>query len=324
MTQFARFHISGIRLDAAPRAEVIERIASWCRPRDGRAHTVCFVNAFSIVSAARDPEFARAINGADLSVVDGVPVAWVGRRLAGGPCERFSGPDLMDLMLTAPEHSDLRHFVFGGSTDALHRLEFRYNRGGTLNPRRILGTWAPPHRDLTIAEEADFISRLESLQPDILWVCLGTAKQEKWMERMRPRLKVPVIAGVGAAVDFLSGMKPRAPRLMQRAGLEWLFRLATEPRRLWRRYLLGNVVFLWLAGSKLWRRRGTPGESASTVAPREPGRGALEPRRIEREVDCVAELGDLVRLADRAEEPKQPEVGQDRVGGEPGRDDHAG
>ena len=254
MTALSSFHVAGVRLDAATAGEVIARVASWCRQRDGRTRSVCLVNAFSIVSASRDAEFARAINTADLAVVDGVPVAWVGRRLTRGACERLSGPDLMHLLLFDPEYADLRHFVYGGNQEALTRLEFRYSRGGTQNPRRIVGTWSPPFRDLTPEEETALLARLESLKPDIIWVCLGTAKQEKWMEKMRPRLKVPVMAGVGAAVDFLSGMKPRAPLWMQRAGLEWLFRFACEPRRLWIRYLPGNVAFLWLAGAELWRR----------------------------------------------------------------------
>ncbi len=192
-------------------------------------------------------------------MADGAPVAWLGRVLARRHVERLSGPDLMHRMLTDPACSDLRHFVYGGSQDALDRLEFRYNRAGIPGPKRIIGTYSPPFREPTPDEEQEFADRLTRLQPHILWVCLGTSRQEKWMARMRDRLHVPLMAGVGAAVDFLSGSKARAPRWMQRLGLEWLFRFATEPHRLWRRYLVGNVVFLRFALIELWRRRGASG-----------------------------------------------------------------
>lgn len=262
MTAPSSFHLAGIRLDAATAADIIARVASFCRLRDGRTRSVCFVNAFSIVSAQEDPEFAKAINESDLSVIDGVPVAWVGRRLTREACERLSGPDLMHLMLSEPAYADLRHFVYGGSEETLRRLEFRYSRGGTQNPRRIVGAWSPPFRELTPQEETALMTTLSALKPDIMWVCLGTARQEKWMAAMKDKLGVPVLAGVGAAVDFLSGNKSRAPRWMQNIGLEWLYRLATEPRRLWRRYILGNISFIMLAAAEILKRRPPRGEHA--------------------------------------------------------------
>ena len=254
------FQIAGIRLDAATTSTIIERVAAYGRLHDGRTRTVCLVNAFSIVSARRDPEFARAINGSELSVVDGVPVAWVGRLLTRRACERLSGPDLMHVLLSEPAYADLRHFVYGGNEEALTRLAFRYSRGGTQHPRRIVGTWSPPFRDLTPGEEESLIARIRTLTPDIVWVCLGTARQEKWMAAMKDRLGVPVMAGVGAAVDFLSGSKSRAPIWMQNVGLEWLYRLATEPRRLWRRYILGNISFIMLVAAEMLKHRPTRGE----------------------------------------------------------------
>ncbi len=252
MTTPSSFSIGGVRLDVLSSSEVGPTLERWCASSD-RSNLVFFVNAYSIVSAGKDAPFAAALNEADLSVADGVPVAWVGSHMTGMRCERLSGPDLMHEMLTAERFSHLRHFVFGGTQAALDRLEFRYNRGGTIKPQRIVGTFSPPFRQMTIEEEGAFIRRIEQVRPHILWVCLGTARQEKWMASMRSRVPVPVMAGVGAAVDFLSGQKSRAPRWMQRAGLEWLFRLATEPRRLWRRYLVGNVLFLRLAGLEIWR-----------------------------------------------------------------------
>ncbi|HKY32141.1 MAG TPA: WecB/TagA/CpsF family glycosyltransferase [Candidatus Polarisedimenticolia bacterium] len=249
------FQIAGATLDALSAGLVFERLVLWRGSVIKRPRTICFVNAFSIVTAAKDPEFLKAINSSDLAVLDGAPLAWMGRLMTGMPCDRLSGPDFMHALLTRPEYSGLRHFVLGGSQAALDRLEFKYNRGGTASPRKVVGTWSPPFRELTPEEERGFVDRMAELRPDVLWVCLGTARQEKWMARMREILDVPVMAGVGAAVDFLSGNKPRAPRWMQSAGLEWLFRLVSEPRRLWRRYLVGNVRFLRLALMELWRHR---------------------------------------------------------------------
>jgi N-acetylglucosaminyldiphosphoundecaprenol N-acetyl-beta-D-mannosaminyltransferase len=246
------FSVAGVRLDALPVASVSRIIADWCGSPSGRPRTVCLVNAFSIASASRDEAFREAINTADMSVTDGAPVAWLGRWFTGSPCERLSGPDLMHAMLSDPRWQSIRHFVYGGDADSLVRIEARYNKAG-ISPR-IVGSWSPPYRDLSPAEEEAMVARLNGVDPDIIWVCLGTAKQEKWMARLRPRLQTRVLVGVGAAVDFLSGGKPRAPQWMQRAGLEWLFRLASEPRRLWRRYLIGNVVFMRLAGLELLKR----------------------------------------------------------------------
>jgi len=262
MTARPSFQIGGVRLDALAAHEVSERVAMWASAGSPPPRTVAFVNAFSIVAAGRDPGFLGALNDIDLSVVDGVPVAWVGGHMTGLTCERLSGPDLMHALLSEPEHAHLKHFIYGGTHEALERIEFRYNRGGTLKPQRIVGTHCPPFRDMTPEEEQAFERRIHALEPDILWVCLGTARQEKWMIAMRDRLRIPVMAGVGAAVDFLSGQKPRAPRWMQRAGLEWLFRLATEPRRLWRRYLIGNVLFLRLAFLEVWRHHQTRRQQA--------------------------------------------------------------
>ncbi len=247
------FSVAGVKLDAMAGSDTIRTVASWCAEPRASRRTVCFVNAYSLASASRDEAFRAAINESDLSVVDGAPVAWLGRWLTGQSCDRVSGPDLMHKLLSAPEHMNIRHFIYGGDAAALSRIESRYKAAG--GRPRIVGSWAPPWRELTAEEEQELVDRLNGLNPDIIWVCLGTAKQEKWMARMAPRLNARVLAGVGAAVDFLSGGKPRAPHWMQRAGLEWLFRLGSEPRRLWRRYLIGNVVFLRLAGQELLRGR---------------------------------------------------------------------
>jgi N-acetylglucosaminyldiphosphoundecaprenol N-acetyl-beta-D-mannosaminyltransferase len=135
-----------------------------------------------------------------------------------------------------------RHFFYGGGPGVAERLAKRLQErfGGLL----IAGTWSPPFGELTAADEEAMIDRITSSKPDIVWVGLSTPKQERWMARYVGRLPVPVLIGVGAAFDMHAGLKRQAPRWMQRSGLEWLFRLATEPRRLWRRYLLNNPRFI--------------------------------------------------------------------------------
>ncbi|MGH9870465.1 MAG: WecB/TagA/CpsF family glycosyltransferase [Candidatus Polarisedimenticolia bacterium] len=257
MKRHSSVSLGGVRLDGGSHEHIVSQILEWCASPSFTTRIVTLVNAYSLASALDDPEFHEALNRADISIPDGAPVAWISRWLSGQRFERFSGPDLMHTLLTLPDRDSIKHFVYGGSADALDRLELRYNHGMATVRRRIVGSYAAPFRELSIEEEQAFKARLEELKPDILWVCLGTARQEKWMARMSHKLNVPVMAGVGAAVDFLSGTKPRAPRWLQRAGLEWLFRLVTEPRRLWKRYLIGNVIFLRLAVSELWQHLST-------------------------------------------------------------------
>jgi N-acetylglucosaminyldiphosphoundecaprenol N-acetyl-beta-D-mannosaminyltransferase len=255
------FVIGGVRLDLVPNQEVPRLVARWCVSA-GLPHIVVFVNAYRIVTAGRDPHFLEALNSSDLSISDGSPVAWVASRLSGVRCDRLGSQDFMHTLLTDPACAHLTHFIYGGSQEALDRIAFRYNRGGMVQPRRIVGTCSPPARDLTSKEEEDLIQRLHTLRPDILWVCLETARQEKWMAAMRSRLPVRVMAGVESAVDLLSGQKPRTPRWMRAWGIEWSFRLMVEPRRLWKRDLIGNALFLRLVLRELWRHRQTRRQQA--------------------------------------------------------------
>ena len=142
-----------------------------------------------------------------------------------------------------PSRKGYRHFFYGGGPGLAERLAERL--GERFDGLQIVGTWSPPFRDLTAAEELAMIDRIASSKPDIVWVGLSTPKQERWMARYIGRLPAAVLIGVGAAFDMHAGVKKQAPPWMQRSGLEWLFRLATEPRRLWRRYLTNNPRFVW-------------------------------------------------------------------------------
>jgi N-acetylglucosaminyldiphosphoundecaprenol N-acetyl-beta-D-mannosaminyltransferase len=156
--------------------------------------------------------------------------------------ERTYGPDLMKEVCNRGRGMGLRHFFYGSTAQTLERLkQCLTNAYPGLN---VVGIYAPPFRDQAQRENPEVIDLINSSGADVLWIGLGSPKQDFWMSLHRPLLNAPVMVGSGAAFDFLSGVKPQAPQWMQQSGLEWLFRLCCEPRRLWRRYLVGNSLFI--------------------------------------------------------------------------------
>jgi N-acetylglucosaminyldiphosphoundecaprenol N-acetyl-beta-D-mannosaminyltransferase len=173
---------------------------------------------------------------------DGMPVVWLARFRGCQDIARTYGPDLMLEVCDHGQDLGLRHFFYGGTEDTLQELQQKLQG---LFPRILVaGSYAPPFRREVWQEGPEVIDRINSSAADIVWVGLGSPKQDLWMQAHRPVLNAPVIVGAGAAFDFCSGAKPQAPRWMQNSGLEWFFRLCCEPRRLWKRYLIGNSLFL--------------------------------------------------------------------------------
>jgi N-acetylglucosaminyldiphosphoundecaprenol N-acetyl-beta-D-mannosaminyltransferase len=194
-----------------------------------------------IVEAQRDPAFKEALNSTDLVVPDGMPLVWLGRR---GGCHlrrRVYGPDLMLAFCEQTAARGYRHFFYGGEPGVPERLAESLKR--RFPPMEVCGTFSPPFRPLDPEEDQEIATMICRAAPDVLWVGLGTPKQERWMCEHRDKLNVPAIVSVGAAFDLLSGRRNQAPGWMREHGLEWLFRLVQEPRRLWRRYLVGGVQF---------------------------------------------------------------------------------
>jgi N-acetylglucosaminyldiphosphoundecaprenol N-acetyl-beta-D-mannosaminyltransferase len=185
----------------------------------------------------------RILNGAWLNTPDGMPMVWVGRLRGFRSMSRVYGPDLMYLVCDFTQKKDYTHFLYGGAEGVAPELKRRLEE--KFPGLKIVGTYTPPFRPLEAAEEAELTRTINALQPDIVWVGLSTPKQEKFMARFRPRLDVTLMFGVGAAFDFHAGRVRQAPRWMQRSGLEWFFRLCSEPRRLWRRYLTNNPRFVF-------------------------------------------------------------------------------
>jgi len=196
-----------------------------------------------VMSAQEDPEARAAVLGATLAVPDGQPLVWALRALGHSGATRVYGPDLMLGFCARAARSGTPIYLYGGRTpQALELLERRLRE--RFAGLRIAGGYSPPFRALTAAERERVAAEIDSSGAAVVWVGTGQPKQEKWMHDMRPLLAAPLLVGVGAAFDFHAGLVPQAPRWMQHSGLEWVYRLAREPGRLWRRYARYNPRFL--------------------------------------------------------------------------------
>ena len=215
---------------------------------------VCHAAVNTLMNARRDPDARRALEGATMVLPDGMPIVWALRSLGEQIEDRVYGPDLMLLECERSLRSGARHFLYGGRD-----REATVALAAALRDRfpgiAIAGSWTPPFRDLTEAEETEVAELIDGCDADVVWVGTGSPRQERWMARMRPRLRAPVLVGVGAAFDFHAGLVGQAPGWMQRRGLEWLHRLRREPRRLGPRYLRDNPAFLALWAREWVRER---------------------------------------------------------------------
>lgn len=240
--------ILGSRIDALTFDTAIRRVLRWADRRESRY--VCLSNVNNVMTAHFDPEFRRLSNGSDLVLTDGMPLVW-GLKLLGIPgAERVNGPALMPRLCAAAARAGVPIGLYGGTPEVL--AELRTGLPARFPGLDIAYAYSPPFRPLTADEDREVVDAVNASGARILFVGIGCPKQERWMARHRGAIEA-VMLGVGAAFDFEAGRKPVAPHWMQRNGLEWLFRLATEPRRLWRRYLLFNPLFLALFAAQLVR-----------------------------------------------------------------------
>ena len=205
---------------------------------------VCLTNVHTTVESRHSPELRAAADGAFLSVPDGMPLVWILRRRGHARTEKVTGIEYTPLVASVGRRAQVRHFLYGGGPGVAERAARRLER---LVPGvQIVGTKSPPYVPLEGLSVEDLQEELERTKPHILWVGLGAPKQELWMAKNSKALAVPMMIGVGAGLDYLAEAKPAAPTLLRHVGLEWAFRLAAEPRRLWRRYLFTNASFVWL------------------------------------------------------------------------------
>jgi len=232
--------VLGVGVDAIDMASAVARILEGVRARV-RGY-VCVTGVHGIMEAQRDHELCAILNGSFMTTPDGMPTVWIGRA-QGLAISRVYGPDLMLEVCRAGVARGVRHFFYGGADGVAETLRQRLVE--RIPGLTVAETYTPPFRPLNDAEERELERLLESSRADIVWVGLSTPKQERFMARYHRRFDCALMIGVGAAFDMHSGRTSQAPRWMQRSGLEWFYRLVTEPRRLWKRYLVNNPKFIF-------------------------------------------------------------------------------
>ena len=222
-----------------------ERTLDWIdatAEAEGRGY-ICVAAVHTVMACGEDAELREAVLGADFVVPDGQPLVWALQLLGHRLRDRVYGPELMDRACARAARTGRGFYLYGGRDEeslALLERELVRRHPGLW----IAGRHCPPFRPLTESETQAVADDIDASGADVVWVGLGVPKQEKWMAAMRERLSAPVLIGVGAAFDFHAGVVPQAPNRVQRFGMEWLFRLVQEPRRLWRRYARYNPRFV--------------------------------------------------------------------------------
>jgi N-acetylglucosaminyldiphosphoundecaprenol N-acetyl-beta-D-mannosaminyltransferase len=235
-----RVNILGVGISTITMNEAVDQIQSWIAHDSRKYVSVC--NVHTIMECQKSDVMRQAVNGAGIATPDGMPLVWLGRHFSKRVVKRVYGPDLMLAVCEQSVVSGYTHYFYGGAEGVPELLAARLKK--QFPDLRVAGMYSPPFRPLTIVEEEKMIERLNTADPDIVWIGLGTPKQDLWMARYRDRLRARVFIAVGAAFDFHTGRIPQAPIWMQRSGLEWLYRLVQEPRRLWYRYLVYNPLFV--------------------------------------------------------------------------------
>jgi N-acetylglucosaminyldiphosphoundecaprenol N-acetyl-beta-D-mannosaminyltransferase len=242
-----RVNVLGVGISVLNLPSALAAIAEAVRAR--RKGYICITGVHGVIEAQADENFRRILNGAFLCTPDGMPMVWMGRIRGHSEMRRVYGPDLMLDVCAWSETNPCRHFFFGGAEGVAEELRDKLT--ARFPKLEIVGCYTPPFRPLNADELKQLQAQISAAQPDIFWVGLSTPKQERFMVEFLPKLDVTLMVGVGAAFDFHAGRVRQAPRWMQRSGLEWLFRLLCEPRRLWKRYLKNNPLFLWKIAGQL-------------------------------------------------------------------------
>ena len=235
-----RVDVLGVGISAIDMAAAVDTITRWVE--EGGSHYVCVTGVHGVMESQRDPQLRAIHNRSGLTTPDGMPMVWAGRRAGASGMSRVYGPDLMLRVCEVAARRGWRTFYYGGGEGVAEALSRRL--AGRFPGLRTAGVHTPPFRPLSAAEDQAEVDRINASGADIVWVGLSTPKQERWMAAHLDRLDAKVLIGVGAAFDIHAGTLAQAPAWMQRSGFEWLFRLAKEPRRLWRRYLYNNPRFV--------------------------------------------------------------------------------
>ncbi len=234
--------ILNLKINKVTSGEFVAQVVDWAQA--GGSYYACFANVHVLMEAYDSSDFSKIINGADLVLPDGMPLVWMMRLKGARSQQRVYGPTLMLQVLESAARENIPVGFYGGTPEVLNALVVRMKARYT--GLDVVYSYSPPFRELSQREEDEIVLSIDQSGARILFIGLGCPRQEIWMARHRGRINA-VMLGVGAAFDFHSGFKPQAPLWTQNIGLEWLFRLLTEPRRLWRRYLYHNSRFIFLA-----------------------------------------------------------------------------
>lgn len=243
------FDILGVRINSLTRMLTIEVIEHWIK-HNIRDYIV-LTGVHGIIEMQKDKHLRNINNSAGLVTPDGMPVVLLGKSKGFSPLEKVYAPDIMMDTFKISSKCCYKHFLYGGKDGVADKL------ANTLRQQypgiQIVGTYCPPFRPLTDEEIDDVTHQINESEADIVWCGLGCPKQERWMERFRPLLKAPVLIGVGAGFDFLSGEKPLAPKWVQHSGFEWFYRMLSDPKRLWKRYSSIVPKFIYLVVADILR-----------------------------------------------------------------------
>lgn len=246
-----RFNILGIDFNVINMTQTICIIDDWISSND--SNYVCVTPVHALMDYRKDNKLIMIANKSGLTTPDGMPIVWILKLAGYKHVDRVYGPDLLNELCRVSLETGYKHFFYGNTdavlSDLKEKLEAKYPG------IQIAGSISPPFRELTDQEDEVICKQISESGADILWVGLGSPKQELWMYHHQGKIDVPVMIGVGAAFDFLSGNKSQAPRWIQRSGLEWFYRFLQEPRRLWKRYLLGYPRFVVLIMIELFKKR---------------------------------------------------------------------
>lgn len=243
-------NVLGVKISAVDLRSAVDLADRWISSTAGHGY-ICATGVHGVMEARADADLRRILNHAFLNVPDGMPMTWVGHLQGLRDMDRVFGPDLMMAMCRVSVQRGYRNFLYGGKPGVAELLSESLQK--KFPGLQVVGTYTPPFRSLTPQEEKEALAKVQECEPHIVWVGLSTPKQERFMAQYVEYFQVPLMFGVGAAFDYHTGSIRDSPAWVKRMGLQWLHRLAQDPRRLWKRYLLNNPAFLWQIASQFLR-----------------------------------------------------------------------
>ncbi len=255
-------HVLGVDVDAIDMDEALGYVAALLQ--GSRKSYVCVAGVHGVMEAQRNPQLLEVYSGSEMTIPDGMPLAWVGRMQGHVAMQRVTGPDLMLEVFRRKEFAQATHFLYGGREGIAEELRDKLRK--QFPWVKIVGTYTPPFRVLSEYEEEQFIATIAALKPDVIWVGISCPRQEIFMARYLPELETKLMFGVGAAFDYHTGRIRDCADWVKRAGLQWLHRLLQDPRRLWWRYLRNNPAFVWHIALQMLKARRYPRRSEVHVS----------------------------------------------------------